>query len=74
MRRWHFLSAREKAGFDDSSHSHPRTEEKACYVALSPAKEEKEAQAGARGEDFRLPDGNVIRVSGANSSFTDVRA
>ena len=39
-----------------------RTEEKACYVALSPAKEEKEAQAGGRSEDFRLPDGNVIRV------------
>jgi hypothetical protein len=38
-------------------------EEKHCYVALSPAKEEKEAQAGGRGEDFRLPDGNVIRVS-----------
>jgi hypothetical protein len=38
-------------------------EEKTCYVALSPAKEEKEAQAGARGEEFRLPDGNVIRVS-----------
>lgn len=39
------------------------TEEKTCYVALSPAKEEKEAQGGGRGEDFRLPDGNVIRVS-----------
>lgn len=37
-------------------------EEKTCYVALSPAKEEKEAQGGARGEEFRLPDGNVIRV------------
>jgi len=40
-----------------------QTEEKTCYVALSPAKEEKEAQGGARGEEFRLPDGNVIRVS-----------
>jgi len=37
-------------------------EEKTCYVALSPAKEEKEAQGGGRSEDFRLPDGNVIRV------------
>ncbi|GAA5862485.1 hypothetical protein JCM5296_000370 [Sporobolomyces johnsonii] len=36
--------------------------EKTCYVALSPAKEEKEAQGGGRGEDFRLPDGNVIRL------------
>ena len=35
-------------------------EEKTCYVALSPSKEEKEASN--RGEDFRLPDGNVIRV------------
>ncbi|SCZ90862.1 BZ3500_MvSof-1268-A1-R1_Chr1-3g02325 [Microbotryum saponariae] len=37
--------------------------EKTCYVALSPAKEEKESQGGGRGEDFRLPDGNLIRVS-----------
>ncbi|BGO94797.1 hypothetical protein NBRC10512_005383 [Rhodotorula toruloides] len=36
--------------------------EKTCYVALSPAKEEKEAQAGGKSEDFRLPDGNVIRL------------
>lgn len=36
-------------------------EEKTCYVALSPAKEEKDG--GGRGEDFRLPDGNIIRVS-----------
>ena len=36
--------------------------EKACYVALNPAKEEKEA--GGRGEDFKLPDGNTLRVRG----------
>lgn len=34
--------------------------EKACYVALNPAKEEKES--GGRGEDFKLPDGNTLRV------------
>lgn len=37
------------------------TKEKVCYVALNPAKEEKEA--GGRGEEFKLPDGNAIRVS-----------
>lgn len=37
--------------------------EKNCYVALNPAKEDKEAAAsGRRGEEFRLPDGNVVRV------------
>ncbi|KAM0748454.1 actin-like protein [Meredithblackwellia eburnea MCA 4105] len=37
--------------------------EKHCYVALSPAKEEKESQGGGgRTEDYRLPDGNVIRL------------
>jgi centractin len=37
--------------------------EKACYVALNPAKEEKEVSASAhKVEEFRLPDGNVIRV------------
>lgn len=35
--------------------------EKTCYVALSPAKEEKDG--GGRSESFRLPDGNVIQVS-----------
>lgn len=35
--------------------------EKTCHIALSPAKEEKESQ-GSRGEEFRLPDGNIIRV------------
>lgn len=39
--------------------------EKVCYVALNPGKEEKEA--GGRGEDFRLPDGNVVRVGLAHS-------
>ncbi|KAJ7038183.1 actin-related protein [Mycena filopes] len=34
--------------------------EKCCYVALNPAKEEKEAQG--RTEEFRLPDGNVIQL------------
>lgn len=39
--------------------------EKTCYVALSPSKEEKESHSGgsARIEEFRLPDGNIIRVS-----------
>jgi centractin len=38
--------------------------EKACYVALNPAKEEKEVSASAhKYEEFRLPDGNIIRVS-----------
>lgn len=34
--------------------------EKACYVALNPVKEEKEA--GTRAEEYRLPDGNALRV------------
>ena len=34
--------------------------EKCCYIALNPAKEEKEA---ARIEEFRLPDGHVIEVN-----------
>ena len=34
--------------------------EKCCYVALNPAKEEKEALG--RNEEFRLPDGNVVQV------------
>ncbi|KAK4057703.1 hypothetical protein OIO90_001351 [Microbotryomycetes sp. JL221] len=34
--------------------------EKTCYIALSPAKEEKEAQG--RTDEFKLPDGNVIRL------------
>lgn len=39
--------------------------EKCCYVALNPAKEEKDALG--RTEDFRLPDGNVIQVSAFGS-------
>lgn len=38
------------------------TEEKMCYVAISPAKEEKDAQ-GAKLEEYKLPDGQIIRVS-----------
>lgn len=34
-----------------------------CYVALNPAKEEKESQASGRGEEYKLPDGQIIRVS-----------
>ena len=34
--------------------------EKCCYIALNPAKEEKEAP---RIEEFRLPDGHVIEVN-----------
>ncbi|PPQ64396.1 hypothetical protein CVT26_002103 [Gymnopilus dilepis] len=34
--------------------------EKCCYVALNPAKEEKDASG--RSEEFRLPDGNVIQL------------
>ncbi|RUS20832.1 hypothetical protein BC937DRAFT_94281 [Endogone sp. FLAS-F59071] len=33
--------------------------EKTCYVALNPAKEEKEAN---KSDDFQLPDGNVIKL------------
>lgn len=39
--------------------------EKCCYVALNPQKEEKEAASrgdNARKEEFKLPDGNTIRV------------
>jgi centractin len=35
--------------------------EKVCYVALNPAKEEKET--GGKGEEFKLPDGNSIKAS-----------
>lgn len=34
--------------------------EKCCFVALNPAKEEKDSLG--RLEEFRLPDGNVIQV------------
>ena len=35
--------------------------EKCCYVALNPAKEEKESVG--RVEEFRLPDGNAVQVN-----------
>ncbi|CAE6437553.1 unnamed protein product [Rhizoctonia solani] len=34
--------------------------EKCCYVAMSPAKEEKEV--GGRWEEFKLPDGNAVQL------------
>lgn len=34
--------------------------EKCCYVALNPAKEEKDTVG--RNEEFRLPDGNTVQV------------
>lgn len=46
------------------------TKEKVCYVAMNPAKEEKEGHS--RGEDFKLPDGNTIRVS-PNDFGSDLR-
>lgn len=37
--------------------------EKTCFIALNPAKEEKEVAAGnAKEIDYSLPDGNVIKV------------
>lgn len=35
--------------------------EKCCYVAINPAKEEKDT--AGRLEEFRLPDGNAIQVT-----------
>lgn len=37
------------------------TKEKVCYVAINPAKEEKESSSKV--EEFKLPDGNTVRVS-----------
>lgn len=34
--------------------------EKCCYIAMNPAKEEKDAQG--RSEEFKLPDGNAVQV------------
>ncbi|KAJ1569935.1 Actin-2 [Nowakowskiella sp. JEL0078] len=34
--------------------------EKACYIALNPSKEEKDASA--KYDDFELPDGNIIKL------------
>lgn len=38
--------------------------EKTCYIALDPKKEEKEWAGGGSGrvEEYRLPDGHVLRV------------
>lgn len=38
--------------------------EKACYIAFDPKKEEKEWAGGGSGrvEEYRLPDGHVLRV------------
>lgn len=38
--------------------------EKACYIASDPKKEEKEWAGGGSGrvEEYRLPDGHVLRV------------
>lgn len=35
--------------------------EKTCYIALNPAKEEKETSGKV--DDFMLPDGNIIKVT-----------
>lgn len=39
--------------------------EKTCFVAIDPKKEEKEWAGGgvARIEDYKLPDGNILKVS-----------
>jgi len=44
--------------------------EKCCYVAINPAKEEKDTMG--RTEEFRLPDGNIVQVS--RTSVDDVYA
>lgn len=55
-----------KAGYNLSTTAEKEVvriiKEKACYVALNPTKEEKEAGSGSKAEEFRLPDGNVVRV------------
>ena len=43
--------------------------EKCCYVALNPAKEEKDSLG--RSEEFRLPDGNAVQVC---AEFVHVRS
>ena len=42
--------------------------ERCCYIALNPAKEEKESQG--RSEEFRLPDGNTVLVSEPSHNCT----
>jgi len=44
--------------------------EKCCYVALNPSKEEKDALV--RPEEFRLPDGNVVKVSSDTTTAPDL--
>lgn len=44
--------------------------EKACYVALNPAKEEKDVSS--KTEEFRLPDGNIIRVRREHAALSPV--
>lgn len=55
-----------KAGYNLSTTAEKEVvriiKEKACYVALNPVKEEKEAGGGSKAEEFRLPDGNIVRV------------
>lgn len=46
--------------------------EKTCYVALNPVKEEKEN--GSAWEEFRLPDGKVLQVSGTSLQRADLEA
>ncbi len=41
--------------------------EKTCYLALNPAKEEKDN--GGAWEEFRLPDGKVMQVSHGGSTM-----
>ena len=53
-----------KAGYNLSTSAEKEVvriiKEKACYVALNPSKEEKDA--GSKAEEFRLPDGNIVKV------------
>ena len=55
-----------KAGYNLSTTAEKEVvriiKEKACYVALNPSKEEKEASSSGKAEEFRLPDGNIVRV------------
>ena len=45
--------------------------EKCCYVAINPAKEEKDSLG--RSEEFRLPDGNAVQVSAVSRVFVILR-
>lgn len=54
-----------KAGYNLSTSAERETvrmiKEKLCYIAGNPAKEEKD-MAGVKKEEYRLPDGNIIKV------------